>query len=371
MRRLMVLFLSLLWVLSGALLTQAQNEIEFTGPYLQNITATSVTVMWLTDIPTESYLAYYALTTQADTRLDMEPQTIHAITLDDLEPDTVYHYRVSRSGAEDFTEWFEFRTLPAADQPVRVAIYGDSRSHAGEHQQVAAALAAYQPAIVLHTGDLVEDGRDLARWQTEFFDPSAVLLRQVAVFPVLGNHEYNADLFFDLFTLPGNEQWYALTVGSARLIALNTTISFGAGSEQYAWLVDELNSAEFAAAEWQIVYFHHPVYTSSAAHIDDEFWYEYIRWELVPLFERAGVDLVFGAHEHQYERSYANGITYIVTAGGGAELYGFDPDRNPYSQVWVMAHHFCLLDITAESLTLTVYDVNGAELDTLRLNTPN
>ena len=91
------------------------------------------------------------------------------------------------------------------------------------------------------------------------------------------------------------------------------------------------------------------------------------------VYESVHVDdvLVFGAHEHQYERSYANGITYIVTAGGGAELYGFDPARNPYSQVRVMTHHFCLLDVDAAGLMLTVYDLAGAEIDALTLTVPN
>ena len=44
---------------------------------------------------------------------------------------------------------------------------------------------------------------------------------------------------------------------------------------------------------------------------------------LVPLFEQYGVDVVFNGHDHHYERSYKDGVYYIVTGGGG--VVGFEP----------------------------------------------
>ena len=78
-------------------------------------------------------------------------------------------------------------------------------------------------------------------------------------------------------------------------------------------------------AKWKIAYFHHPLYSSGAAHgseID-------LRTIIEPLFVKYGVSAVFAGHEHFYERiKPQKGIAYF-TSGGAAKLRDGDITTTP------------------------------------------
>ena len=101
-----------------------------------------------------------------------------------------------------------------------------------------------------------------------------------------------------------------------------------------------------------ITVFHHPIYTVGR-HEEDE---KNLINTIVPLFEQYGVDIVFSGHNHSYERSVVNGITYVVTGGGGAPLYNQERESS-YNVAFEKQHHFCLLEKTGDELTVTVYNV--------------
>ena len=83
-------------------------------------------------------------------------------------------------------------------------VYGDTRTRHDVHREVIAAiLKQTSPDLVLHTGDLVANGPDSSLWPI-FFDVERDLLRKVAFFPTLGNHERNAKNFYDFFDLPAS-----------------------------------------------------------------------------------------------------------------------------------------------------------------------
>jgi 3',5'-cyclic AMP phosphodiesterase CpdA len=190
----------------------------------------------------------------------------------------------------------------------------------------------------------------------------------VPLFGVLGNHEYSGSekmWYYDFFAPPDNgstankEHWYAFTYGCARFIGLNACEggdSFLPGSEQYQWLVNELQSAAFQNARWQFIWTHNPPYTSVE---QDNTVDANMRTYLVPLFEQYGVDLVFAGHNHQYERSQKAGIYYIVTGGGGAPHHLDFPNLNPYSQVKVSGRYhaaYLNFDCSRGALNYSVYD---------------
>ena len=82
-----------------------------------------------------------------------------------------------------------------------------------------------------------------------------------------------------------------------------------ADSRQAAWLRDTLATS---TARWQVVYMHHPPYSSSSHGSAVEMQWPYAQW---------GAEVVMAGHDHSYERIDADGITYIVNGlGGAAEL---------------------------------------------------
>jgi predicted phosphodiesterase len=359
---LLIVLASAWWVVPP--LAARQPIIELVkGPYLQNVTQTSIVIMWQTGDATRSLVEYGDPPSRAG---DSAPVTLHEVTLTGLSLGTTYPYRVSIDGrGKAWTGWFTFHTAPAADRPFRMVVYGDTRSDPDEHTKVVQAILKSAPALVLHTGDLVHDGTDDQAWTDEFFGPAGPLMSTTPLFPVLGNHENMAPQYFDFFSLPGNEQWYAFTYGSARIIGLNTNVQYARGSPQYDWLVDELRSPDYKAAAWHIVFFHTPPFGSSGHYGSAR-----VAATLVPLFQEYGVDMVLGGHNHSYERSEKDGIAYIVTGGGGAPPDDFADDPlslNPYSLVRIGIYHYCTLDIAPDAIHFTAWDTDGTALDTLTI----
>jgi hypothetical protein len=83
---------------------------------------------------------------------------------------------------------------------------------------------------------------------------------------------------------------------------------------------------------------------------------------LVPLFEMYGVDLVLNGHDHIYERSYKDGVYYLITGGGGAGLYSINVAPNPYQQVARAVHHYATIDVESNMLTVAAVGVDGKEV---------
>jgi 3',5'-cyclic AMP phosphodiesterase CpdA len=290
------------------------------GPYLQSVTTDSITIMWETSEPSESRVDYGLTTTYTDCVSDTTPTELHEITLRGLQTDTRYHYAVTSVRGEEIasSEDATFETAVAFDTAFRFVVYGDTRSHPDDHAAVVAGIVASNPRFVVHTGDFVARGKEYWRWQTEYFNPAAAFMKNTTLFPCLGNHEQNADWYYYFFRTPAggggyDEQWYSFDYGNCHFAIVDSDVDFSPGSEQYAWLANDLESA---AAEWVFVVHHHPAY-SSGPHGG----HEGVQEHLVPLYEEYDVDMVFSGHDHIYERSFKEGVHYVVSGGGGAPIY--------------------------------------------------
>ena len=325
------------------------------GPYLQSVAPDSVWVVWDTAEPSTGQVEYGPTPDLGQVVEERQAAYHHEVQLTGLEAYTVYHYRVCGG------EVASFRTAPTSDQTAfRFAVFGDTRTNREPHRAVVAQIVDAVPDFVINTGDLVGDGCDMTQWD-EFFEIEAPLLRIAPYYPVLGNHDDDDPLYFDAFHLPGNERWYTFDYGPARFIALqiDRSAEYGPQSAQVAWLEQQLAAND---APWLFVVFHVAVYTS---HCED-FEETALRNTLVPLFEQYGVDVVFMGHHHSYERIVVNGITYIVTAGGGAPLYELEAPE-PDSVAAAEVHHFLLMDVDGDQLMGTAIDRDGEVIDTFTL----
>lgn len=167
-----------------------------------------------------------------------------------------------------------------------------------------------------------------------------------------------------------------------------------------AWLEKDLKGAK--KATWRFVAFHHPPFNSSTRHRDDQ----QMR-VLCDLFEKYGVDVVWTGHVHNYQRTYPmkfaavkgadgkyrdakgrvegkwtldtaydgttktkpNGVLYVISGGGGGDLY--DPDIQqkptewqPFTAKYVAdAHSFTEADVHGTTLSVRQVSDDGKELD--------
>lgn len=212
------------------------------------------------------------------------------------------------------------------------------------------------------TGDnIYEDGRpsEFERgWERPFgwVDDAAI-----PVVASLGNHDVRfreGRPVMTLFAMPG--RWYARRVGPVDLIVLDSNDA--EDPEQLAFLHEALAAAE---GRWQVAVFHHPAW-SCGPHLFSEG--RDIRREWLGRFERLGVDLVLQGHDHNYQRFPAiEGITYVVTGGGGSDLYPLPacPPKVPGTPVATDDdhHHFLYLSAGPGALEVIAVAVPGGTID--------
>ena len=141
-------------------------------------------------------------------------------------------------------------------------------------------------------------------------------------------------------------------------MTLDTNSDYEPGSKQYQFLKRDLAGT---SRPFKVFFGHHPAY-SSGSHGSTKKMQEYLQ----PLFEENGVQLVFAGHDHDYERTIVNGITYVVSGGGGAPLYGQEQLRgNPKSLVFKKDITSFRSNVTSDKLTLTAWAVNSSGVPTI------
>ena len=338
------------------------------GPYLGDVTKTSIVVSWATTQSNDSVVEYatdaqYVASGNTYNQKAEGPKNVkvHSITLTGLESSTLYHYRVI-SGSET-SEDGTFHTAVDPSEPFTLVAYGDSRTLIHDHKAVVNTIMDYEPHLILDSGDLVTDGRILPLWDV-FFYITRDLIRNVPYYPVLGNHEHNSQFYYDLFHLPEgggkeNEQWYSFDYGNTHFVCLDSNDRDSA--EQLTWLESDLAQAS-GEAQWIIVVSHHAFF-SSGKH--GSYHDELLDW--VDAFERYGVDMVFNGHDHIYERSFSNGIWYIVTGGGGAPQSPVNEKPNPQQVYAETSLHFCKLRIDGTQIDFEMIRENGTVGDSMTI----
>jgi len=311
------------------------------------------------------------------------------LTVTPLEPDTEYEAILAlRAPDGTFLQpaflgeaWgsVHFHTLSDIE-PLRVGVIGDSGFGESVTAKLAEQMAAYHLDFVIHTGDLVyqvsENANPAEAFALKFYRPFSPILHRMPIFAVPGNHEYAKDArvdgspyYFHAFPplsdakwatqpLPAKRQYYALVYQNIQFIFLDSQVFFGeeGRKEQDAWLTQRLQDDQFA---YSVVITHVPLFTSSFIHPADSLP---VRQAWQPLFASVQVPLVLSGHSHNYERLEVDGITYVVTGGGSAELYPAGK-HDPHSQAFSMSSHFVLLEFYDDQIAITAIDKNGKILD--------
>lgn len=327
------------------------------APYIAFDTPASVTLAW--ECGPQGTVEWGIGSALTDRKEDALPSgNKHFVTLSPLSPDARYTYRVSVNGG--LLGQGSFRTAKAAgDNTFRFAALGDTGTGSTAQFALASLIERIDPSFVLLVGDVIYDSGEEAEFDPHYFIPYRKLIDHLPFFPVAGNHDLRADkgaTFKSNFYHPAGNLYYDFHWGDAHFIALDSTNADD--PRQMPWLQQTLSSS---TATWKIVYFHHPAYSSGQYG-----GYRYIQDHFVPLFEQYHVDLVFTAHDHDYERTLPrNGVTYLVTGGGGADLRAVG--QNSFTAFSRSIHHLIQGEMTPHTLTLSAVDSNGTPFDSVTL----
>ncbi len=346
------------------------------GPWVQEVSAQTTTLMFETTAPLAVTVTLrLAVGGNILAEVTDRPVRIHAVKATGLTPGTTYHYTLTAPDADKPLAAGELTTWPEDLSTVRFFAYGDTRTRPDEHRRIAEAMAAgaADHLFVLHSGDLVADGRVYSQWQDQFFGPAQALFARLPVYAVPGNHERGSELFRAYLAQPAPEWYFSLRVGPVHLTCIDNYRDLAEGeawrtTDQGRWLVADLEKAQ--SAPWRIAMFHTPLYSLGPhGKLDDagrpkESAMRFAREKLEPLLRANGYQLTINGHDHVYERSEKDGLTMITAGGGGAPNYAQGPPaQNPYSKIFLSTTHYC--DFTADEHTLEcrVYDGAGQQID--------
>lgn len=323
------------------------------GPYIQACSDSEFTVVWQTDsdalcwveIAPDDGTHFY------NTARKQYFQTIHGrrpigrwhkVTVDGLEPNTLYRYRVLHKGITTnqgnkrvrYTESkgsdvyrrqpYTIRTLGGGEDVTRFAIGNDFHDKPELISQLFSKdiITPQRYDFVLYNGDMVSSFESEERLVNSVITPSvAQFATQIPLFFSRGNHETRgaaATTYTDYFPTTTAEPYYTFSDGPALFIVLDggedkpdsdieyhDLVRYDNYREREAkWLKSVVESEQFKAAAVKIVIIHIPP-KSSGWHGEAE-----IARLFVPILNQAGIDAMFCGHIHKYRFSEANDPTY-------------------------------------------------------------
>ncbi len=265
----------------------------------------------------------------------------HFVRLEGLRPNTVYYFVVSDN--EGTSARYSFRTAP--DNPrhrLSIIAGGDSRNNRQVRQSANRLVAKLRPHCVFFAGDMTGGDTD-PEWRNWFDDWQLTISQDGRIYPIVaarGNHESSNQTLVDLFDVPSQEVYYALTLGRdlLRIYTLNTLIA--TGGDQRDWLNDDL--ARHQDVRWRLAQYHHPMRPHTAR--KPELNNLIVQWG--QLFYRHRVQLAIESDAHVVKTTYpirpsngpssdegfirddAAGTVYIGEGCWGAPLRANNDDKS-------------------------------------------
>ncbi|HSD45426.1 MAG TPA: metallophosphoesterase [Pyrinomonadaceae bacterium] len=250
-------------------------------------------------------------------------------------------------------------TLPNKDKSVRFVVIGDTGTGSGRQHELAEVMMRYHQAFpfqfVLMMGDNMYGSEKTVDYKNKFEDVYKPLLDQkVKFYAALGNHDDSNQRFYEFFNMEGQE-YYKFSKGDVSFYSLNSNYM---DKKQIDWLKDKLAAD---TSEWKIAYFHHPPYSSGAAHGSDTKLREIVE----PMFVKYGVNVVFTGHEHFYERiKPQQGVYYFISGSGGKLRKGDVKKGSPLTEkAFDRDMSFMLIEVAGNEMYFQVVSRVGETVD--------
>jgi 3',5'-cyclic AMP phosphodiesterase CpdA len=227
-----------------------------------------------------------------------------------------------------------------------------SDTHIGFRESVYAAfiraVEEQKIEVIIHTGDAINRPGSSKEW-TRFFEitgPGKIL----HLAP--GNHDIQGKRSLAEYSKFFPDLYYSFSDGDTLFILLNTELpgeESTISGEQLAWLENELQKP----FKYKFVFLHEPPFPVVTLHGLDR--HSDARDRLHRLFVENGVSLVVSGHDHLYNRSMKQGVTYVIAGGGGGQLWFFSENGNFF--------HYITATRSNGGYSFIVKDVDGKKRD--------
>lgn len=359
------------------------------GPYLQQPTENSMTVVWFTSKKCVSRVEYG---TGGNLRLFPQwgsiPQTaansrdgliqanvkLHKITIEGLEPGKTYRYRVVSKQIEQFKPYeviygdaiasdiYQFKTLDKTKEGFSFYVFQDIHEDANTLDSLLKTVSFKAVDLVFFNGDMINHFEQQEQIFIGFLDVSVNrFAKEIPFIFVRGNHEARGLLARDLinyFPTSSGRFYYSFNHGPVHFIVLDSgedkadshpvyaglTNFYNYRRQQARWLKKDIQTASFKQAEFRIVLVHMPL-------LKDDTNKDWPGWRHAaetfgPVLNKADIDLMLCGHTHKFAHIKPN------------------QQQNPYPVIIGAPQTSIRVDVSKEKLKITVTQIDGQTLDT-------
>jgi hypothetical protein len=279
-------------------------------------------------------------------------------------------------------------TVPASalSRHVTVIAYGDQRFHDPSNTAVAdprmrlalvQRIAEEHPDAVQMSGDVPYKGTDPADYANFAAETAPWRDAHLRVYPALGNHELSGGAeagvkaWWSAFPELNGRRWYSVLLGTRlSLIQLDSNSDLTAASPQMQWLRMQLAGLP-PTVDFVLISLHHPPVADIQTHIEvdhnprpNEIALRDFLSGMAPSFHAAIV--VIAGHIHNYERASLDGVTYLVSGGGGAHPYFVERTKDDlYQDINFPVFHYIRFELGEKELKATMVKVQDPTAETL------
>jgi len=221
-------------------------------------------------------------------------------------------------------------------------------------------------------GDIVTTGGVLSQYKREYFQPLASVSGNVPVMVSIGNHENEAEHYYNYMKYedlagPEGEKYFSFRYGRILFISINSNWQLR-NETQIAWLDTLMATAENDdMIDWVFAFCHHPGRS--------ELWPDgntaYVQDRVIPTLNKySKADMLVYGHSHNYERGAVQegNLRLVLSGGAGSNLdrWGMYGNQTNYPEIQKAYDHYCytLVDIDIENKTYqaTNYSLGHTEL---------
>ncbi|HZZ38432.1 MAG TPA: metallophosphoesterase [Acidobacteriaceae bacterium] len=255
-------------------------------------------------------------------------------------------------------------------------VYGDTRftdpadiqaADPSARRALVAKIAQIHPDALIITGDLPYRGTYPADYGVYEKETTAWHAERLRIYPVLGNHElggHGPDSWltdwWNTFPELKDRRWYSVAFGShVYFLCLDSNSALTPGSEQRQWLEDQVAHLS-RKVEFVVVALHHPPVADIQTLIEVDHNPRpneiSLRDYLSSIAPHTHAQIIVAAgHIHNYERASVDGVTYLVSGGGGAHPYPVvRTSQDEYQATEFPNFHYILFQLQGKQLHATM-----------------
>lgn len=354
-------------------------------PVPYNLGSKSMVVWWETDsgsvtghglnvVTSGSDPVFYAARTRIIKKLDGTNATTHVVEVNDLTPNSITTVQVI--GPQYIgTQTWSFENIEE-DQDLNIMVLNDVEGNFDDLDYLIANKHTEANAII-SCGDLLSPGENHPYYEWSKIYTSLYSSLETSLGTVFATTESSKTLTGQSMfpTYPGRAPYFSTTLGSVRVISLDTSESgrksLRSGGTQLRWFLNEIKGDEWKNAGYRVIIASTPPVTSLWG--DDGRYGDgrdrFLEGSVAAMIKNSGATLSIFGSGHSYQRGvYPSDypsfedlpVNYVICSGFNSphthKVGSWTADSEPSFLVSASDRHYVRLTVNSSSMTLIARD---------------